>query len=533
MDIDTDELLVLQRDAVESQLYAFRWPHWGRDQAVSTYIHELRAWSELGIDFVTSTAASVHLACLESEFQISAYLYLYFPCNPPPNAPLSRPQTRTLAVKEPSSAPVEQAAAPYYALIDYDDPYVRPRILAALHKYLPTLRILTPPTPEPDPTTTKILHWSSYESIPFESVLAHPDSALCSSYIIRKALIRKHYLAHTLTAWTTKHPTSILAQATSTTCELELDYAEYLDEALAEAYELRDSLAENDNKPPEQRQWWILKPGMSDRGQGIRLFSTLSELEAVFEEFEGDDDTDGDQDNKDNDNDAWGVENGKVVASDAAANASGIVTSQLRHFVAQSYIHPPLLINATKFHIRTYVLAVGGLRVYVYRRMLALFAGQPYIAPWDESADLGGHLTNTCLQSGERDGSVRLFWGLSDDVAGGRGALEGVWSRIQRVVGETWEAAARGQRVHFQTLPNAFEVFGVDFLVDAGMGVYLLEVNAYPDFRQTGEELGGVIDGLFEGVVERAVMPFFGVGGGEGEGENEMVKVLDVELGSW
>ncbi|RPB11623.1 sure-like protein [Morchella conica CCBAS932] len=430
---------------------------------------------------------------------------------------------------ESSSAPVEQAA-PYYALVDYTDPYVRPRILAALHKHLPALRILTTPTPQPNPTA-KILHWSSYESIPFEDILAHPDSALCSSYIIRKALIRKHYLSHTLTSWTTKHPASILAGATSTTCELELDYAEYLDEALAEAYELRDSLAANDNQPPSQRQWWILKPGMSDRGQGIRLFSTLPELEAIFEEFEGDDDTD--DEDEDNDNDAWGVENGKVVTSDAAANASGIVTSQLRHFVAQSYIHPPLLIANTKFHIRTYVLAVGGLRVYVYRRMLALFAGQPYVAPWEESADLSGHLTNTCLQSGDRDGSVRLFWDLADDVAGGKEALEGVWSKIQRIVGETWEAAARGQRVHFQTLPNAFEVFGVDFLVDAAMGVYLLEVNAYPDFRQTGEELGGVIDGLFEGVVERAVMPFLGVGKEEGEGESEMVKVLDVELGSW
>ncbi|KAH0604300.1 uncharacterized protein H6S33_006677 [Morchella sextelata] len=450
------------------------------------------------------------------------------------------PQTSTLAVREQSAA-VEQA--PYYALVDYSDPYVRPRIIAALQKHLPQIQILSStPTPPLDPTA-KILHWSSYEAIPFEDILAHPDTALCCSYIIRKALIRKHYLSHTLASWTTKHPTSILATAASTTCELELDYAEYLDEALAEAYELRDSLAANDDKPAEQREWWILKPGMSDRGQGIRLFSTLPELEAVFEEFEGDttdedeDEADDTNNNNTNDNDAWGVENGNAVTtpiSDAAATASGIVTSQLRHFVAQSYIHPPLLINNTKFHIRTYVLAVGGLRVYVFRRMLALFAGRPYVAPWEESADLAGHLTNTCLQSGERDGSVRLFWDLAGDVAGGREALEGVWGKIQRVVGETWEAAARGQRVHFQALPNAFEVFGVDFLVDAGMGVYLLEVNAYPDFKQTGEELGGVIEGLFEGVVERAVMPFLGVGKEEGEdGESEMVKVLDVELGSW
>lgn len=83
--------------------------------------------------------------------------------------------------------------------------------------------------------------------------------------------------------------------------------------------------------------------------------------------------------------------------------------------------------------------------------------------------------------------------------------------------------------MHFQTLRNAFEVFGVDFLV-SGEGVYLLEVNAYPDFRQTGEELAGVVEGLFGGVVDVAVRGF--MDGREGEGEG-MVKVLDVELGSW
>ena len=29
-----------------------------------------------------------------------------------------------------------------------------------------------------------------------------------------------------------------------------------------------------------------------------------------------------------------------------------------------------------------------------------------------------------------------------------------------------------------QTLPNAFEIFGVDFLVDEDVNVYLLEINS-------------------------------------------------------
>jgi tubulin--tyrosine ligase len=87
--------------------------------------------------------------------------------------------------------------------------------------------------------------------------------------------------------------------------------------------------------------------------------------------------------------------------------------------------------------------------------------------------------------------------------------------------------------IHFQSLPNAFEIFGLDFMVgiegDGTLNTYLLEVNAFPDFRQTGDELSGMIEGLFEGVVEKAVAPFFGM---ETEGKkSEMVKVLDIDLG--
>jgi tubulin--tyrosine ligase len=41
--------------------------------------------------------------------------------------------------------------------------------------------------------------------------------------------------------------------------------------------------------------------------------------------------------------------------------------------------------------------------------------------------------------------------------------------------------------IHFQTLPNAFELFGVDFLVDANGDVWLLELNAYPLTRHRAD----------------------------------------------
>lgn len=68
-------------------------------------------------------------------------------------------------------------------------------------------------------------------------------------------------------------------------------------------------------------------------------------------------------------------------------------------------------------------------------------------------------------------------------------------------------------------------------MVDANLNVSLLEINSYPDFKQTGDELSSLIDGLFEGVVDVAVKPFL-TGAKECEATT-MEKVLDIELGKW
>jgi tubulin--tyrosine ligase len=271
-----------------------------------------------------------------------------------------------------------------------------------------------------------------------------------------------------------------------------------------------------------------------------RLFSTEEDLTSIFEEW------DPPSDDEDEDADA---------RSDAGNDNDGMMTSQLRHFIAQPYIHPPLLLappsstSLRKFHIRTYVLATGALQVYVYRPMLALFAARSYVPPWDQVLQedreeaMKAHLTNTCLQeTGDREGSVGLFWNMPDAVPmqpdldidiDAKDWKDKIFSQLCAITGETFEAAARGMSIHFQPLPNAFEIFGLDFMVsvetDGELKCWLLEVNAFPDFRQTGDELSGMVEGLFEGVVDVAVGKFFGVG--KDEDEKEMVKVLDIDLG--
>ena len=423
-----------------------------------------------------------------------------------------------------------------YALVDYDDPYVQPLILAALEKRLPpsTYELITSISQLPSPSS-RLLQWVQYESIDFDRLMDHSSTTVANAYVIRKALIRKHYLSTTIANWITKYPDSILKKHVKPSVEFEVDYAEFLDDALIEAWDLKESWTRNEEKDEKDREWWILKPGMSDRGQGIRLFSSEEELTSIFEEWDPPSDDEDD------------------ARSDAAADDNdGIMTSQLRHFIAQPYIHPPLLLappntpdsssSLRKFHIRTYVVATGALKVFVYRPMLALFAARAYAPPWaaelhsDRAQATKAHLTNTCLQdSGDREGSVGLFWSLPDTLPShphSSNWKDRVFTQLCSTTAQTFEAAARGMGIHFQPLPNAFEVFGLDFMVgveaDGWLSTWLLEVNAFPDFRQTGDELKGLVEGLFEGVVEVGIKPVLGMGGGEGEG---LIEVLDIDLG--
>ena len=463
----------------------------------------------------------------------------------------------------------------FEVVVDYDDAYVQPIILAALTSSLPSnsFRLLENfperkrnDTSIVDTPTLPLLQFRSYETIDFALALSSPHN-LMNAYIIRKALIRKHYLSNTISSWLVKHNTSCLSRHFAPAVDFELDYAEFLDEALLEIYELHDSFARNMETPLEDREWWILKPSMSDRGQGIRLFSSEAELQAIFDEWEAQN-----PDSEDEiDMEIHAAQTSAEIAHEAAqlpdAARDYITTSHLRHFTAQPYISNPLLFpeapfNNRKFHIRTYVVVAGALRVYVYKHMLALFASAAYEPPSamykyteeeDGEADLlqqlrDIHLTNTCVQSASAatsssvvndgvDSHVHLF----SDLPLGKEANAMIVTQIHDTTAELFRAAL-AHPVNFQTLPQSFEVFGFDFLISSNrcsvpentpeLNAWLLEVNAFPDFAQTGASLRDVVvRGLFEEVVAKIVGPHFEVPGAEVASEEpRLVKVLDIDL---
>lgn len=339
----------------------------------------------------------------------------------------------------------------------------------------------------------KILHYGDYEDMDID-ILVEDKKYLFSSYIYRKSLIRKHYLLNTIQHYTCKNPDSILNQLYLETFRFEIDYAEFLDDYLDEFYELRDEIL-------KEEKIWILKPSMSDKGQGIRIFKTMEELQAIFDDF--DDDSEEEEENEQ-----------AVTAEDTR-----VITSQLRHFIVQEYMTNPLLLNAynnRKFHIRTYVMCKGDIDVFVYQRMLALFSEVEYDKIDGETFDfeklnLNEHLTNTCLQKGDQ------LQGGKDVVVAEFCKLEGVLETVKAIilkqinenVKELFKAAINVDRMNFQPLENAFEFYGLDFLVDDQYKVKVLEVNAYPDFKQSGDSLRDLVSEFIDSSVTAVGTQFY------------------------
>lgn len=455
-----------------------------------------------------------------------------------------------------------------YAYVDAAPPWLGEHIQKFIKRHEPSTTFVKSIRDIPADAASVFQYCSGQELNRHFALLTKVPKALMNAYPNSDAVARKDHLAAVIDFWSTKRPDSILPNHCPTTVRLTLDYAEYVDEALMAADDLTllASLEDNADKEPMARDWWILKPALVDCGAGIRIFSTIDELASHLELAENEFDSDDD----DSDSDCGSDYQLSPDASDAeedehdsshthtptpsspTSSVSDTITSisplsvaaarpqkptytfvengripsaQMRAFVAQRYLTHPSTIDGRKWHCRAYVLAVGRLRVFVYREMLALLAGEAYAPPW-ENPSLKASLTNTALQDEEdveRLRSMRDFWTGMDEFDDAW--KEAVFGQICGVVAEVFRGAVNTMADRFVVMDKCFELFAVDFMVDEDGVAWLLEVNETPAFYES-PVTGPIAMRLMESVVEVAMGHMNG-DGDSGKGVRGMVRVLD------
>ncbi|BDA46895.1 probable tubulin polyglutamylase ttll6 [Coccomyxa sp. Obi] len=234
----------------------------------------------------------------------------------------------------------------------------------------------------------------------------------------------------------------------------------------------------------------------------------------------------------------------------------------LLYEMAQAYISKQLTVAGRKFYLRVWVVVSKAEPVRVY-----LFNGGvlPFGSLKDEGAAAGKD-DGTCSADAHRHGNQQhdagddlivnlwrnrgeaVIWSVDDfrqhlgEVSGSSAAFDRLWAAIQHKIGLTFAAAqpelSEAARQHPSPQGVAFEVLGVDFLVDSDLRPWLLEVNAVPSMARqvlncTGTEedcqnttpnafdqqKSAVVGGLFQLLVASAGDAAHSVQGTDEEGD--------------
>lgn len=397
-------------------------------------------------------------------------------------------RSRLLAASMRGGVPVyEPELRRLKAVVETDCDYSRQRLLAAFERR-PWWKLCACKREEGGTDDgSVVLEMEEYERHNWGRALR--GDLLVDAYIVRKGLQRKAQLAKYLTKYISKHPACPLARLVPETIIIDMwdafgdDTARSMGLSKAAAIDVCCVEAEEAMAATEvlgelggiaetsASRWWILKPSLTNKGAEIAVVEQIGQVK------------------------------------DVVAGAG----RDVMEWVLQRYVPRPLLIGSRKFHLRVYVLAVGALKVYVYEPILALFAMRKYGGATAD--DLYAHLTNTAYQATvstfKYDRYVRLLSELprmlrSSGIVDAESKVGKVYTGIRTAVAHLFEAF-RGEFNGFMPIPNAFELFGLDFLVTDEFEPILLEVNCRPDVKQTGTRLGTIIDDLQEGIVQLAV----------------------------
>lgn len=213
---------------------------------------------------------------------------------------------------------------------------------------------------------------------------------------------------------------------------------------------------------------WIMKPSLANKGAEVFLVRSTAEVEANVREWR--------------DVGQWVLQRylpnplllQPFADSSAILEAGGAASASSAS--APPATSPGSSGSGHKFHLRVYVLADGAISVHVFQEGLVLIASEPF-----DAADISkthAHITNTCVNTGAaafvEEALVRstaelpamlVASGHCASLAEAGARVARMWADINDLTKHAFQAV-KGDTSAYMPLPNAWELYGVDFLVD-------------------------------------------------------------------
>lgn len=298
--------------------------------------------------------------------------------------------------------------------------------------------------------------WTAWHDVPWEAVLA--GSTRADRYFARAGLIRKDRLAKLAPPGC--HPLSAEVSLPKTLLPALLRL-QVLEKQAAQGL----SAARTAPRRSGNTVQYVLKKAHSSNANEMQIL-TAKELKKAAVALSASDEEQGDD------------------ADDSLVlRLKGLLmppeTDKPSLWILQRYIEPHLF-HGRKFHLRALFLCVGDLAAYVHENVRCLIATEPFDPARENGGCLLAHITNMGVNQDHPEyNEERQNIGLEE--LGGAEEARHIRNEIVKILGLTLASVRSAGRRHLFFLPNCWEVFGADFLIEAeSRRVVLLELNASP-----------------------------------------------------
>jgi len=212
-----------------------------------------------------------------------------------------------------------------------------------------------------------------------------------------------------------------------------------------------DSLQRLQESAESAEKLWILKPSDGGKGSNILIMRSVPEIDAFLEE-----------------------------------RPKGSIS-----WVVSEYLARPLLLEGNrKFDVRCWVLVDAFFNAYMYREGVLRTCSAPFTLDPNADCDPFVHLSNHCVQTqapmyGQYEATNEMWF---DEFAAWLAREKSldfeatVRPQLHAIIGHTLRAARPLIEVDYERDQShrAFQVFGLDFLIDSECNCWLLEVNSSP-----------------------------------------------------